>query len=248
MNNSEQTKNFYNKLTKDTNVTTFFSYDNRFEQKKILQKENIKIFFDNNIKEYINSYDKILDFGCGSGAFTYKISNLTNGDVFGVDISDEFIKSSINFFKDKKKSNLYFEINNSQKLNFKNETFDTILMVDVIHHLENVEQIFKELNRVLKKNGKIIVYEPNKLNPLIFLMHLIEKNERGLLKVGTKKKYQKICDITGFNIEFFSFNGIVIGPNNKFFDLISKIINNKYLSFLKWLNPKVFFVIKKIKN
>ena len=118
-------------------------------------------------------------------------------------------------------------------------------MIDVIHHLEKPQQIFKELNRILKPEGRIIVYEPNKLNPLIFLIHLIEKNERGLLKVGTKNKYKKICDSTGFKIDTFSFNGIVIGPDSRIFDIILKIINNKYFSFLNWLNPKIFFVIKK---
>lgn len=248
MNKSRQTKNFYNKLTKDNNIRTFFPYKSRFLQEKILEKKNIKIFFDDNIKKYINQNDQVLDFGCGSGAFTYKISKLTKGNVIGVDLSEEFIKSCKKFFKNKKNSNLNFITNNSQKLNFKNESFDIILMVDVIHHLENIQKIFKELNRVLKPRGRIIIYEPNKLNPLIFLMHLIEKNERGLLKVGTRKKYEQICENTGFRIDIFSYNGIVIGPDSKIFDIIIKIINNKYLSFLNWLNPKIFFIIKKTKN
>ena len=36
---------------------------------------------------------------------------------------------------------------------------------------------------------------PNKLNPLIWLLHLLDPIERGLLRVGTKKKYYNILKI-----------------------------------------------------
>ena len=77
-------------------------------------------------------------------------------------------------------------------------------------------------------------------------MHLIEKNERGLLNVGERKKYEEICRKTGLKLENFSFNGIVIGPNSKIFKLTSYLLNNDNFYFLKWLNPKIFFTISKI--
>lgn len=245
-NKTENTEKFYDKLISEKNNKTFFSFEARFEQNKILQKENIKIYFDNIIKNFISQNDVILDYGCGSGAFTYKISHFTNNKVIGVDISEEFIKNSKKFFNDRQE-NLEFEKIDGIKSKFNDSQFDKILMVDVIHHLENIDIIFKELKRMLKKDGRILVYEPNLLNPLIFITHLIEKNERGLLRVGLKKRYVEICRRHEMEIEYFSFNGIIIGPDSILFETISKTLNHNFFNkFLGWLNPKIFFVIKKI--
>ncbi len=50
---------------------------------------------------------------------------------------------------------------NTQKLPFKNEFFDTVILSDVIEHVENASFVLRECNRVLKKNGKLIVSIPN---------------------------------------------------------------------------------------
>ena len=56
------------------------------------------------------------------------------------------------------------------------------------------------------------------MNPLIWLTHLIDKNERGLLRVGSFRKYREIFDDKEFEIIQESYNGIVIGPSSKIFD------------------------------
>ena len=83
-------------------------------------------------------------------------------------------------------------------------------MVDVIHHLENIDIIFKELKRLLKKDGRILVYEPNLLNPLIFITHLIEKNERGLLRVGLKKDTLKFADVMRWKLNIFHLMALLL--------------------------------------
>ena len=85
---------------------------------------------------------------------------------------------------------LHWEVE-PEKLPFEDQKFDVILIVDVIHHLDDIKKNINEIKRVLKKGGKLLIYEPNKLNPLIWLTHLIDKNERGLLRVGSFKKYRE---------------------------------------------------------
>ena len=96
----------------------FFFFDTRFEQIKFYKKKILKSTFDNIVKNFISQNDVILDYGCGSGAFTYKISHFTNNKVIGVDISEEFIKNS-KIFNDRQE-NLEFE-NDGIKSKF-NET------------------------------------------------------------------------------------------------------------------------------
>ena len=91
INTSEDTSKFYDDLMKGKSVQTFFTKDSRFNVKKLLEKKNIQIYFDEVIKQYINSNDVILDYGCGPGTFLIKMSRLTKNKLFGVDLSEEFI-------------------------------------------------------------------------------------------------------------------------------------------------------------
>ncbi len=57
-------------------------------------------------------------------------------------------------------------------LDFKNNSFDMVCGVSILHHLD-YEKALKETYRVLKKGGKIFFTEPNIVNPHMFLAHNI---------------------------------------------------------------------------
>jgi len=48
----------------------------------------------------------------------------------------------------------------AQNLPFDDNSFDNIVAIDVLHHIERPVKFFKEASRVLKKNGKIILIDP----------------------------------------------------------------------------------------
>lgn len=81
---------------------------------------------------------KVLDVGCGE----HKIIR----SAVGVDIYP---------YKDTDK------ISYAENLLFKDESFDSAVMLEVIEHLKNPEKAIKEIHRVLKKNGQIIISTPN---------------------------------------------------------------------------------------
>ena len=72
---------------------------------------------------------------------------------------------------------------------------------------------------------KIIVYEPNKLNPLIWLLHLIDPNERGLLSLS-KNKYKQILNRHNFTMLNFIYSGIIV-VQTQILSLISYILIKK---------------------
>ena len=144
------------------------------------------MYFDNEVKKIINKDDLILDYGCGPGTFSIKLSKLTNKNVHSVDISKQFLEECEKV-KKYNSDNIKTQLIEGNKLPFNNDYFDKVLLFDVIHHLEEPEIALREIYRVLKKNGKIIIYEPNKLNPLIALMHLIDPIEEVCLNLVQKK-------------------------------------------------------------
>ena len=48
----------------------------------------------------------------------------------------------------------------AQFLPFKNKCFDNIVAMDVLHHIERPTRFFKEVERVLKDGGRLILLEP----------------------------------------------------------------------------------------
>ena len=243
---SSKTSKFYDDLIKGNKNFTIFTKDTRYNINKILEKKNLKKYFDNVVSKFIKNDPYILDYGCGPGTFLLKLSSLSNSKLFGVDISNEFIKESKKNIEERKIQNIDVKLVEAEQLPFNDETFDVILIVDVIHHLDDIEKNLSEIYRVLKKNGKILIYEPNMLNPLIWITHIIDRNERGLMIVGMFKKYEEIFKKLDLKVEIKEYNGIVIGPSSKILDLISDFLNLKFIyPLLGFLNPKIFLVVTK---
>lgn len=123
--------------------------------------------------------DKLLDVGCGNGYFTYHLAKLC--DVTGLDFSDQMLKINPHHKLIK---------GNAESLPFTDNSFDIVFCSDLLHHLKNPETAIGEMKRVAKKY--IIISEPNRNNPLMFLFGLLKSEERGSLKF-TKPYINKIC-------------------------------------------------------
>jgi len=95
---------------------------------------------------------RILDAGCGTGAALLYLKNF--GKTIGIDISPEALKYARKIGRVKK--------GDISALPFKNESFDLVVCLDVIYHLwvRDYQKVLKEFNRVLKKDGLLLLREP----------------------------------------------------------------------------------------
>jgi len=97
---------------------------------------------------------KILDIGCGDGSFIVKFKE--DCEAFGLDISGKAVevarKAGINAYK--------VDIS-CEKTPFEDESFDIIYMGDIIEHLVNPDFATKEVLRITKPNGFLILSTPN---------------------------------------------------------------------------------------
>lgn len=105
------------------------------------------------ITEFINSLDKnslVADIGCGNG----KNMMIRNDCCFiGCDKTTAFVNIC-------KKKNLNVILGDNLLLPFRDNMFDAVISVAVIHHFsthERREQAVKELYRILKPNGKLYI-------------------------------------------------------------------------------------------
>lgn len=232
---------FYDELVSGKQKRETLGLNKRFNIDIVKNNENINKNFTKKIKKLISSDSIVLDFGCGVGTFSFLAAPYAK-KIIATDSSKEFIKLM-------KKNNSYSNIEVQFADDFYNKNyqnfFDVIMIVDVLHHLNNdLDRILSDIYKMLKKNGVLIIYEPNKLNPIIYLMHLIDSNERFLLKLGRPGIYKKILG-SNYNLDI-TYNGIVIGPTSIFWKLVSNFLNHKLVyKLIGFLNPKILIIAEK---
>lgn len=111
------------------------------------------------IYEFISPYlgINILDFGAGEGHLSDLIKQKVKAKVISADISSNARSLAL-----KKYPNLdYTIIKPDEELPFKSKSFDTVLLIDVIEHVYDIDHLLKEINRVLDKNGEVIIVTPD---------------------------------------------------------------------------------------
>jgi len=99
----------------------------------------------------------ILEVGTGKGHFTVALAK-EGYKVTSIDISDEeqkYARLNIEYFGLEKQVD--FHIENAEHLSYKEGSFDVILSINVLHHLENPFKVIDELIRVILFRGKIIL-------------------------------------------------------------------------------------------
>ena len=193
---------------------------------------------------YAKTGDNILDFGCGNG----RLLDVFEGkrvNFFGLDASRELLDEAKKRYQANLKQDygkkVEFVAIDSLQIPFKNNFFDCIYSIAVLHHIPSKKfrlELLMEFNRVLKKDGKLIITSWNlwygKYLALIFKYAIWKffgqsqmdfadimlpwKNQKG--EILTKRYYhaftkaalKKLVLKSGFKIEKMGYFG---GRNNK---------------------------------
>lgn len=140
---------FKEKLKQEEIITTY----NKLHSEIGMSEE----FYQNTVKNSLPFLgDYILDVGCGNGRIIelvkkFKVKSMVVG-----------IEPSLNMCLNcrSKKLNVVRAI--AENLPFKENTFDTVFITEVLERLVKPEVSLKEINKVLKKKGHLILVTPNK--------------------------------------------------------------------------------------
>lgn len=142
-----------------------YGYTDTFTKYKINKKINKFTQF---VSQYFHKEIKILEIGCGTGAYTRVYADkLPRASILAIDISEEMIRVARKSHG--KRKNLRYEIKSAYRTGLKDSSVDVVCGFYILHHL-NIVAVRKEVYRVLKPGGIAYFYEPNILNPIVFLI------------------------------------------------------------------------------
>lgn len=112
---------------------------------------------------------RLLDVGCGNGFFSHPFSQIC--DTIGVDFSGKMLA------KNPIPQKLLME---ASHLCFQDFAFDVVFCHALLHHVENMDAVLQEMKRVSRKY--VVVLEPNRNNPLMYLFSALVLEERQALR------------------------------------------------------------------
>ncbi len=106
---------------------------------------------------------RVADLGCGSGVFTHLLHR-RGFDAVGVDLSPKLIALGR-----LKYPQVTFQEGDVEHLPFATASLDGILLSGLLHHLPDPASCAAEAFRVLKPGGSFVAFDPNRMNPFMYL-------------------------------------------------------------------------------
>jgi SAM-dependent methyltransferase len=105
----------------------------------------------------------VLDIGCGHGLIHPYLSG-AGYRLTGVDVAENAIEIAR-----RRNAHVHYDVYDGSRLPYADETFDVIFTICVMHHVPvDQRDIFvNEARRVLRRGGSFVIFEHNKLNPLV---------------------------------------------------------------------------------
>ena len=167
---------------------------------------------------------KVLMLGCGTGEESLMLRQFGATDLVGIDIS----KVSIDIAQ-KSYPESQFLVADMSKLPFKDDEFDYVYSSLAVHYTKDVEKVFKEVCRVLKKGGKFLFSVGH---PLRWAVQEVDIDGRKSRVVGYACSNEE---------------NVVFGNYNTFGKHTHQFPNNEILSFYVG-SPSMYFQLLKKQN
>ena len=161
-------------------------YRDDLKNRRHVENKTVRFFEDRLLNAFLlHIHSRLIELGCGNGnnIHIFKIHHKKLNAV-GIDNSEAAIGGC--YVNDGS-----FYVMDALNTDFKNESFDTVFIRDVFHHVDNRLGLMDEAMRLCKRYGKIIIIEPNIKNWQVKIIRMMFPIERGLktLRMAHIKRY-----------------------------------------------------------
>ena len=159
------------------------------------------------VAKLIDPYDEVLECACGTGAISVSIAGKCR-KLVATDYSEGMLKQAE--AKCRGYYNVTFETADITDLPYKDGRFDKAVAGNVIHLIPNPEKALRELERVVKPGGKIIIptYINDSTESSRFAVRFIELLGADFKRQFDPESYRKFFEDLGCeNAEFITVEG-----------------------------------------
>ena len=121
----------------------------RLFEKSLMKKEKVRLI----LKSVNFSKKRVFDLGCSNGTVSYFLKK-SGGKWIHADMDFENLITSKELFLHN-----IFQIS-EDSIPIKNESFDVVVALDILEHIEDDKKTMQEIYRILKPSGTVIISTP----------------------------------------------------------------------------------------
>jgi SAM-dependent methyltransferase len=138
----------------------------------------------------------VLDIGCGNGVFTLYLKDRCRS-VTGVDFSPNMLAEN------PCRGLIQADV---ARLPLPARSFDATFEANVLHHVDSPREVVMEMARVARR--WVVLIEPNRYNPGMFVCGLFMKEERAVLR-SHARGLQKLLESCGLTVRLSVCTGMI---------------------------------------
>ena len=120
-----------------------------------------------------NDVKKVLDLGCGTGLLFNQVAEQAK-DIIGADLSHKLLVRA------KKNAKIFSNVSLTQAdadyLPFEEDVFDCVFLFTVLQNMPKPSKTMKEIKRILRRDGNVVVTGLKKVFPLKEFMDILENS------------------------------------------------------------------------
>lgn len=107
------------------------------------------------VSSYVNKDSKVLDVGCAMGGFLGYLHKQGLPNLYGIDLIEDYVSYA------KKKGDYNIKLGSAESIPFDDNSFDLLVMDQVLEHLVEPIKAFREAKRVLVEGGLLYIAVPD---------------------------------------------------------------------------------------
>jgi 2-polyprenyl-3-methyl-5-hydroxy-6-metoxy-1,4-benzoquinol methylase len=189
-------------VNKQSNSTRKYLIDGKYltfnQVSQLLKKQKGVNLRQTKCLEYVEG-KKVIDIGCYLGGFCKELKvKKPDAEVYGIDYFEDHIELAkiLNRGVD-----IHFDVMSVYSMKYPDSYFDCVTFQEIIEHLSNPNDALREINRVLKPEG-ILVISTNNVYYLAYLVSSVRQEYVGIIKHILKRNYRPSPVVYSQNVEW----------------------------------------------
>ena len=146
----------------------------------------------------VSDQASVLDLGAGTGIMSeFAYACRSDLQFIAVDPAEGMLKFSAEYVQTHK--------GNAEALPFESERFEAIMIGEALHHFQDVDKSIQEMVRVLKKEGRLFIYDFDSSTFIGKLLCLVEKLFGEPANFFAPDKLKEMLKTHGFTVDISQY-------------------------------------------